>query len=185
MRLLGFGLLLLFLSGGLFAAMNRALKLAAEKDRRIDCISNLKSIGLAMHIYAADHRETFPPLLSDLSPEYISDPDLFVCRSSTARPGLMTNVHSWCRYVFVSGLSESDPPGMAQVLEDPANHGGAGGNVCYVGGLVKWLNRDELLRLLEEPWAGAGCSPEVIARLKQRIRIIRPGQPPDASPVTP
>jgi prepilin-type N-terminal cleavage/methylation domain-containing protein/prepilin-type processing-associated H-X9-DG protein len=44
----------------LAAMLLPALAKAREKARQANCISNLKQIGLALHMYASDHRETYP-----------------------------------------------------------------------------------------------------------------------------
>ncbi|MCM8807143.1 MAG: DUF1559 domain-containing protein, partial [Candidatus Omnitrophica bacterium] len=76
-----------------------ALARAREQARRGVCISNLKQIGLGIHMYAQDYDENFPAYdynggsfavdecgagqsLSLLLPKYVKDPGIFVCPSS-------------------------------------------------------------------------------------------------------
>ena len=79
----------------LAAMLLPALARAREQARRGVCISNLKQIGLAVHMYAQDYEESFPVYpgttpanwltgqsLGLLIPKYIKDTGIFVCPSS-------------------------------------------------------------------------------------------------------
>jgi prepilin-type N-terminal cleavage/methylation domain-containing protein/prepilin-type processing-associated H-X9-DG protein len=77
--------------GVLAAIMLPAMAAAREAARRKSCISNLKQVGLALHIYAEENANKFPPtddqhlvLMfegSMMYPEYISDAMLLACPS--------------------------------------------------------------------------------------------------------
>jgi len=83
----------------LAAMLLPALARAREQARRGVCISNLKQIGLGIHMYAQDYDENFPAYdynggtftfvdcgagqsLSLLIPKYVKDTGIFVCPSS-------------------------------------------------------------------------------------------------------
>jgi len=85
----------------LAAMLLPALARAREQARRANCISNLKQLGLAMHMYSQDFAEHFPDASSSnpavtgynattamadincLVPIYVTSMKLFVCPSST------------------------------------------------------------------------------------------------------
>jgi prepilin-type N-terminal cleavage/methylation domain-containing protein/prepilin-type processing-associated H-X9-DG protein len=80
-----------------------ALATAREKARRTKCMSNLKQIGVALHVYSTDNQDKFPNAdgtyskateavslsmtnamhsLGALYPRYVQDGNLFVCPSA-------------------------------------------------------------------------------------------------------
>lgn len=80
----------------LAAMLLPVLARAREMGRRGVCISNLKQLGLALHMYAGDYEENFPydsatvadrrtiQALSLLTPEYAEDHNNFRCPSDLA-----------------------------------------------------------------------------------------------------
>jgi len=103
----------------LAAMLLPALARAREQARRANCISNLKQLGLACHMYAQDYAEYFPtgnlgalntPLV-DLTclttpTEYVSAKKLFVCPSATdsATSGDLTAAN--LSYAYALGCTE-------------------------------------------------------------------------------
>ncbi|MBM3497975.1 MAG: type II secretion system protein, partial [Armatimonadetes bacterium] len=43
------------------------------------CASSLRNISWALQMYAQDHTGCFPPTLTDLTPRYLHDPDVYRC----------------------------------------------------------------------------------------------------------
>ena len=74
----------------LAAMLLPALARAREQARRAVCTSNLKQIGLGLHMYSTDWDERFPPGTSfgrGLYPTYLTDPGIYWCPSdSDAKP---------------------------------------------------------------------------------------------------
>ena len=143
----------------LAAMLLPALSRAREQARRGVCISNLKQLGLAMHMYAQDFDEDFPPTIGaftssgedcDFQERYATGgTKLFHCPSD-----IPLNVR-YCSYAYYEGLDEqsnSDSVIMADAvdksggtdytpLEKTDNHGTEGVNILYVDGHAKWADK--------------------------------------------
>jgi hypothetical protein len=64
-----------------------ALAQARSRAESIQCVNNLKQIGLAVRIYAVDHGDTFPPDLLGLKQELVT-PKVLVCPDDPKKPKL-------------------------------------------------------------------------------------------------
>ncbi len=149
----------------LAAMLLPALARAREQARRANCISNLKQIGLLMHMYAQDYRELFPDNgaiavrdINILCPTYVSTAKLFICPSSgdTASTATLTSASlttANLSYAYAKSLGEMtssdtclllDQSGAktvnwASVLAVPLNHGLEGVNGLFIDGHVEWV----------------------------------------------
>ncbi|TLD41106.1 MAG: hypothetical protein JETT_2627 [Candidatus Jettenia ecosi] len=123
------------LAGILLPALGRA----RESARRTQCASNLKQIGMAMHMYANENGETFPTggtddketerqSLGKLFDSYITDRKVFRCPSDagvtvteTGVLGLTTTNASFkentCSYGYDDNHIPADDPGVAIVAD--------------------------------------------------------------------
>ena len=145
-----------------------ALARAREQARRAQCLSNLKQIGLAFHMYSQDYNEGFPIVggiyatskaagtlaadggaasLGILYEKYASDPDVFKCPAMpptgawSSNPTLPDAISYGCDAVHRS----SHPADVAIVADKfsgssdcSGNHFGDGQNVLFIDGHVKW-----------------------------------------------
>ena len=117
------------------------------------CISNLKQIGCAMHLYADEWGGHFPPELGRLYPKYVTDRRTFLCPSKAVstnlRAGDVALDFSVC-YQYTPGLTDKSSPDSILVIDRKGNHviGHHKGsrNAVFVSGACRLLRSDEAAR---------------------------------------
>ncbi len=140
-------LVVIAIIGILAAMLLPALNQAREKARRANCMSNLRSIGLATAMYADDNLDKCPSAGSDqagfaLLANYAANGKVFFCPSSgtavqtdtenlTATDYDLREDQVW-QTIGETALAEDDG------TIDP--HDGAGVNQLFLDGSVKWAN---------------------------------------------
>jgi hypothetical protein len=118
-----------------------ALAKAKSKAQTIACVSNLKQMGLAARMYAADHEGAFPPDFLTMTNE-LSTPRILICPADPARSG--HTVQTWADFDPVQSsyeylgadLKESTPGFETKVLSRCRFHG----NECLGDGSVHIKN---------------------------------------------
>ena len=140
-----------------------ALARAREQARRIECMSNLRQLGVACHMYATDWNESFPDEITNVlfakqlaDNGYVDAGGIFVCPSSAdtaiaiTKGGDHTFQSTNISYFYHHSLTESsgsDTPLLADQWASggswttASNHKTDGGNVNYVDGHVDWQGR--------------------------------------------
>jgi hypothetical protein len=136
---------------------------ARERARGTNCMSNLKQIGLAMHLYAADYDNRMPDSnegILVLAAVYTKNQQMYVCPSDAdpaviraeepeeeqeppeeeAPPsgtlyGGYSPTEMECSYFIVPGLTNDDPPAELMAGETAARHRGRWNSVCVDGRL--------------------------------------------------
>jgi len=139
-----------------------ALARAKQKAQTINCVNNLKQLGLAVRIYANDHNDRFPPAATwcDAIQGSVGSPRVFQCPSE---PGAR------CAYAFnakLNGKKEGEiDPETVLLYESDAGWNGTGGaenlkphkhsshtvNVAFADGSVRQLARSQLGTLRWDP----------------------------------
>jgi len=160
------GLLLAFIACIFFVLVLPSWRSDRVFALRARCKNNLKTIGLALHLYASDHGGDFPPgesglqVFSQLVGEgYLSDAEIFVCPASTPEVEAWRRIgklsEETCSYAYVPWLSESSPPDLILAYEKaPGNHDfpetPPGRHVLFVGVYVRWMREETFHRAMAE-----------------------------------
>ncbi len=123
-------LAVILLLASLFAP---ALRQARDRAKGTSCASNLNQVGVALHLYAADHDGWFPPGPGDLglSAEYAKNLGIFHCpldgrtpaSSSLPLEGAVPELYS-TSYLYQPGLADDDAPQNQLAWDDLPRHGG-------------------------------------------------------------
>ena len=133
--------------GGILAAMLLpALSRAKGQARKTVCLSNLSQIGVSLHMYAQENGEHFPENLSQLYPDYVSDPKVFWCRcdpDDRSPQDIKTPEDAMISYTYVPSLNTSEDSDTPVVFEHLQNHENEGGNVLFIDGHVEWKEVEE------------------------------------------
>jgi hypothetical protein len=125
------GLVILILPAMLLPALAKA----KGKAQSINCVNNLRQIGLAARMYANDHRETFPQDFLSMSNE-LANPRILACPSDNTK----TKASDWSsvtpqnisyEILFSRGM-KIDASAMARPLLRCPIHG----HVCNADGSV-------------------------------------------------
>lgn len=136
-----------------------ALNQAREKAKRIQCMNNMKQIGLALKNYAIDYEDQLPPFdgakgLEILrANDYLSDPKCFICPSTntiSAAPGKPLTEEN-ISYVYKGGLIDEGKYEEMPVLWDKDDNHRNYGNILYVDGHVQGIPGPNWKDKLKEP----------------------------------
>ena len=136
----------------LAALQETAFEQSKSLARRASCMSNLKQIGLALHMYAQDYDGKFPDDLSTLCPNYISNPKIFKCRGDKTISEIKEMKQGTrISYVYVTVLTEQDSTDRILAYDaSPDFHDGEGRNVLFLDGHVAWYAEKEFQKLLKK-----------------------------------
>lgn len=151
-------LLLLIFPGLLLPALARA----HDKARTINCMNNMKQLGLGMIMYADGHTNQLPTAAawSDSVSNYVTSTNVFQCPADP---------HAGCSYAFNQKLDRQDlkqvNPGTVLLFEstsgwnasggpemlDSGRHGRDGCNIVFADGHVEMVRKSRLATLRWDP----------------------------------
>lgn len=116
-----------------FILLTPLVNKAKDRANMIKCSNNIRLISLALHMYAADHNEDFPPDLKTLYPDYIRDEKVFHCPA-----GGLAGTAQKPDYEYIAGLNESAGSATVILYDRDGNHK-KGRNILRVNGSVGWV----------------------------------------------
>jgi prepilin-type N-terminal cleavage/methylation domain-containing protein len=121
-----------------FCALTPFVNKMRERADVIKCSANVRFLSLALHMYAADHDDAFPPDLGSLYPGYVKEEQVFDCPASK-----FIGTAARSDYEYIAGLSELSGPLEVIIYDRDGNHDGFGRNVVRVNGSVEWVHSAE------------------------------------------
>ncbi len=113
---------------------------ARKRAVRMHCMANLKQIGMALQMFAADKEDKYPQTLKELvQGEFAPDGRVFICKARPDRWG----------YDYVEGLTPDDPAFCVVVCDKAGNHKD-GRNVLLNDGSVEWMTEETFQAALKK-----------------------------------
>jgi hypothetical protein len=148
------------------------MALAAERsDPRDECAARLKTLGRMCLLYAGDNNGRMPPSLAELYYRaYVNDFKAFICPAKPAEILSRGEINDKSGYIL-SPAAEHEPRPIVQD-RSPDNHGGAGINVFYSDGSVKWHPAQA-----QTPAAAAASGADKPASVPPESKPEQPPQP--------
>jgi len=131
-----------------------ALSNARELACRAKCRANVKSIGMGLMMYQADHNDTWPDDLEQLIDAKLAGPTMLQCPS-------VKNQRDCDYFYHPPKLSSEEADPSTIVLCDYTDNHEDGRNVGYVDLVTRWLTESEFQEELELP-----CNAEFAAALR-------------------
>ncbi|MCK5000056.1 MAG: M48 family metalloprotease, partial [Anaerohalosphaera sp.] len=122
--------------------------------------TNMKYIGRALHVYAFDYDDKFPPALNELVPTTDIHPKTF---KSPRQP----HGFDGPGYIYISGQTANDSPNNVIVYENTKCLPKATGkvNVLFRDGHIQAVKPDELIEFLRETYKNLGKNVSDIEKL--------------------
>lgn len=152
---------------GAFVAIPR-MAVARDGAKRVASMTNLRQIGMACQMYAADHDNHLPATLNELPDYFDKNMNVFVSPASGKTPptwnAKQKKIVGPVDYVLIdhSDVSLSEIASLAQTLlayEIPANYQNRGTNVGFVDGHVEQVSMPRFRELLKKAQANESKEP--------------------------
>jgi len=123
----------------LFALLIPTLKAESSKAA---CAVNLRQIGIACQLYAAEHNGRHPERLSELYPDSVPNLDVFVCPSTGDKILSPDEIDAKTSYEYYGAALNASPAGAppheAILACDKAGNHQRGKHILYADGHVEW-----------------------------------------------
>ncbi len=155
-----------------------ALGKARTKARRISCMSNLKQIGLALKMYAMDHKDKYPAgnnvvgLKKLIKKDYLTDLSVYVCPDSKAVKTTTKELkEANSSYIYLGGFTEGDGADIPVVF-DKLDSNKKTINILYQDGHVaalpnKFRNCEGLINHLAKT---SSFKAEILKKLQEKAK---------------
>ncbi len=143
-------------SAGMVAGMVLPrLARARDRARSVVSMSQLRQIGMGVHMWANDNKEGFPKSLNDLVPKYLANKNVFV------NPGFVKHAADGIDYAYVAGMRSADP-GSSVLAYEPIPDKNGNRVVGFCDGHVEKVGQQRFEKLLADQRA----------RLKKQERVF-------------
>lgn len=142
----------------LISSLNRALSHAST----VACSSNLRQLGLALQLYAAEHHKMLPSSWQQLAENQELTADVFLCPGDFAdgrAPGATTQewarhvdqpAGAHCAYVLAGGFAMPEDKNFVLAFERIGGHSQWGVNLLFADGHVEQLSIGKVTREREQ-----------------------------------
>ncbi len=127
---------------------------AETQNSRAICMSNLKQLGLALHMYASDNKDKMPDDVRELFPRYLPTGSTFKCPGdNTIEEPKKIVSDTPISYTYVKGLSRNAKNAHRIIIlyeTSSDNHEEKGRHVLFLGGNVAWYSEASFQQLLTQ-----------------------------------
>ncbi len=138
---LGIFLMLVAIILAAFGALMSGMEMARGEAEKAACSNNLHQIGIAFHMYAAEHGDRLPEKLSDLYAADTAPLEVFACPASDTTLLSGSEIDAKSDYVYLgAGVNMNGVPSpatFALVREKPGHHDDGAVGVLYLDGHVE------------------------------------------------
>ena len=151
----------------------------STKMRKTACASNLKQIGLALKMYAMDHKDKYPTenntvgLNKLIKEDYLTDLSVYVCPSSKTVKGIKDLKEANSSYIYIGDFIEGDGHDIPVAFDKFGNKIGFI-NILFQDGHVATMptKAKNCKELIENLAKRSKFKPAVLKKLKEKAKQI-------------